>query len=58
MEARMNTSYPFIHKNEQKKKEFEPIPLYVELVPPQEIPLEKKEDQEDKEERVIIIQIL
>jgi hypothetical protein len=54
----MNTSYPFIHKNEQKKKEFEPIPLYVELVPPQEIPLEKKEDQEDKEERVIIIQIL
>ena len=52
----MNDFFPFIHRDERKKKKegFEPIPLYIELVPPQEKPVEEKED----EERVIIIEIL
>jgi hypothetical protein len=49
----MNDFYPFIHKKERKKEEFEPLPLYIELVPPQEKPVEEQE-----EKRVIIIEIL
>jgi hypothetical protein len=45
----MNTFYPFIH--ERKKKNIEPMPLYIELIPPQE----KLPDEEEKEEKRIII---
>jgi len=37
-----------------KKEKFEQIPLYIELIPPQEIPI--KENKKEEEE-VIIIQI-
>lgn len=53
-EVTMNNFPPFIHKK-FKKKEFEPEPLYVEIYPPPQERLEKSE--EEKEERVIIIQL-
>jgi hypothetical protein len=49
----MNDFFPFIHKNEKKKKEDELQPLYIELYPP---PPEKKE-KEDDDQKVIIIQL-
>lgn len=48
----MDSFFPFIH--EIKKKEWEPEPLFLELIPP---PKEKKEDKsEDKS--IVIIDIL
>jgi len=51
----MDTFYPFIKKEDRKKKDIEPQPLYVELYPPP--PPQKKEEAEE-EQRVIIIEIL
>ena len=49
----MNTSYPFIH--ERKKKDVEPLPLYIELYP---MPLEKlPEEEKEEEKRIIIIEL-
>lgn len=49
----METFYPFIHEKKDKKKEqSEPIPLYIELVPP--VP-EKKENSPEKEEPGVIV---
>lgn len=44
--------FPFIH---EKKKENEPIPLYIELIPP--IPEVKEEKDDDNTDGVIIIQL-
>lgn len=44
----MDGFFPFVYKRE-KKKEWEPEPLYVELIPPP--PMEEKKDKEDKEEK-------
>ena len=51
----MDGFFPFIYQPE-KKKEFEPEPLYIELYPP---PPQRKEDkeQEDSNPTVIIIQL-
>jgi hypothetical protein len=51
----MDVFFPFIHKIE-KKKEFEPEPLYVELYPP---PPQQKEKEETDEtgSTIIIIQL-
>jgi hypothetical protein len=51
----MDTFYPFIHQPERKKKENEPIPLYIELVPQPEHPSQKEDEQEEK---IIIIELL
>jgi len=49
----MNTFYPFIH--ERKKKDVEPLPLYIELYP---MPLEKlPEEEKEEEKRIIIIEL-
>lgn len=45
----MDLLFPFIH--EIKKKEWEPEPLFLELIPP---PKEKKEEKEDRQSIVII----
>jgi hypothetical protein len=53
----MDLFFPFIYEPEQdKKKEFEPEPLYIELYPP---PLKKVEEESDKEDDhgIIIIQL-
>ena len=52
----MNPFIPFIHTPERKKKENEPLPLYVELYPPMEKPQQEEEKKEDS--RVIIIELL
>lgn len=51
----MNPFIPFIHTPERKKKENEPLPLYIELIPPMEKPQEKEQEEE---QRVIIIELL
>jgi hypothetical protein len=52
----MDAFYPFIHEKDKKKEKYEPIPLYIELVPPGP---EKKEDSSEKEEPgVIVIELL
>jgi hypothetical protein len=51
----MDTSYTFIYEPE-KKNTFELIPLYLELDPPSQQEVEKKE--KDDGPRVIIIEIL
>jgi hypothetical protein len=49
----MDAFYPFIHEKKDKKKEqFEPVPLYIELVPPGP---EKKDDSSGKEEPGVIV---
>jgi hypothetical protein len=48
----MNIFYPFIH--ERKKKNIEPLPLYIEINP---VPLEKCPKQEKEEEKIIIIEL-
>jgi len=48
----MNTFYPFIH--ERKKKNVEPLPLYIELIPPQE---ELPAEEEKEKKRIIIIEL-
>lgn len=40
----MNTFIPFIHIPKIKKKENEPIPLYIEMYPTIEKPIEKNEE--------------
>ncbi len=51
----MDAFFPFIHKNEKKKKD-ELQPLYIELEPPP--PPERKQKEDDEEEqRVVIIQL-
>jgi len=50
----MDNFFPFIH--EKQKKEQEPQPLYIELVPPPPQP-PKKNDDEDETPGVIIIQL-
>ena len=47
----MNIFYPFIH--ERKKKNWEPLPLYIEQMPQIE-PVEEKEDKEQNQEIIII----
>jgi len=54
LEAIMSEFFPFIHKIE-KKKEQEPQPLYVELIPPP--PPQKKRDDEEEQPRVVIIEL-
>lgn len=57
MEAIMDGFFPFVYKRE-KKKEWEPEPLYVELIPPP--PMEEKKDKEEKDDidrGVTIIQL-
>lgn len=51
----MNVYVPFIYDSEEKK-EWEPEPLYIELIPP---PPKKREEEEteDTERGVIIIQL-
>lgn len=51
----MNAFIPFIHKHEPKKKEMEPLPLYIEMVPPPAKIPEKKKD--DEERGVVVIEI-
>ncbi len=46
----MDSFFPFIHK---KKKDFEQLPLYVELYPPPP----NQEDKKETEELIIIIQL-
>lgn len=46
----MNTFYPFIHK---KKEKAEPVPMYVELIPP--VPEMKEDPSEEKDEPGVII---
>jgi hypothetical protein len=48
----MNTFYPFIH--ERKKKNVEPLPLYIELYP---MPPEKLPEEEEEEKRIVIIEL-
>lgn len=50
----MSEFFPFIHKIEKKKKDQEPQPLYVELIPP---PPQKRDVEEDETPGVIIIQL-
>lgn len=51
----MNPFIPFIHAPKPKKKETEPMPLYIELYPPMERPPEKEKDEEST---VIVIELL
>jgi hypothetical protein len=53
-EVLMDDFFPFVHKRE-KKKEFEPEPLYIELYPPP--PKRDEEEKEDSNPTVIIIQL-
>lgn len=50
----MNTFIPFIHQPERKKKEYEPMPLHIELYPPMEKLPEKEKDEETG---VIVIEL-
>jgi hypothetical protein len=50
----MDVFFPFIHKIEKKKKEFEPEPLYVELYPPPPVQKEKEETDETGSTVIII----
>jgi len=50
----MDGFFPFIHKIEKKKKDWEPEPLYIELEPP---PPPKQKDDEEETQRVIIIEL-
>jgi hypothetical protein len=54
-EVNMDDFFPFVYKRE-KKKEFEPEPLYIELYPPPPKREEKKEE-DDSDPGVIIIQL-
>lgn len=50
----MDSFFPFIYKRE-KKKEWEPELLYIEIEPPQ---LEKKqEEKKENDDSIIIIQL-
>jgi hypothetical protein len=49
----MDDFFPFIHER-KKKKEWEPEPLYVELIP--SLP-EKKQEEIDEESGIIVIQL-
>jgi hypothetical protein len=49
----MDDFFPFIHER-KKKKEWEPEPLYVELIPP---PPEKTQEVEPESPTVIIIRL-
>ena len=49
----MDDFFPFIYQIE-KKKENEPQPLYIELIPP---PQQSEDEIEDDEPRVIIIEL-
>lgn len=51
----MSTFIPFIHAPKPKKKENEPMPLYIELYPPMEKPPEKEKNEEPG---VIVIELL
>jgi hypothetical protein len=52
----METFYPFIHEKKDKKKEqSEPMPLYIELVPP--APEKKESPSETEEPGVIVIEL-
>ena len=52
----MDAFYPFIHEKKDKKKEqSEPVPLYVELVPPE--PEKKAPSEEDERPGVIVIEL-
>lgn len=54
LEAIMDSFFPFIYKRE-KKKEWEPELLYIEIEPPQ---LEKKqEEKKENDDSIIIIQL-
>jgi hypothetical protein len=55
----MDIFYPFIYK-QKVKKEFEPLPLYIESIPPEleEIKQPSDEDVEEKESNIIIIDLL
>lgn len=48
----MNIFYPFIY--ERKKKNIEPLPLYIEINP---IPLEKLTEKEKENKEEIIIEL-
>lgn len=49
----MDDFFPFIHKI--KKKEYEPQPLYIEVIPP---PLQSENEEDAKESpRVIVIDL-
>ena len=50
----MNTFYPFIY-TPKKKVESEPLPLYLEIVPP---PLPQKKEEKDEEYGVVIIELM
>jgi hypothetical protein len=50
----MVSFFPFIYENE-KKKEWEPEYLYVELIPPPQE--EKQEEKQEDDSKVIIIQL-
>lgn len=48
----MNNFYPFIH--ERKKKDWEPLPLYIEPAP---LPKHKEIDKDKEEKKPIIIEL-
>lgn len=50
----MNIFYPFIYPI-KKKVESEPIPLYLEIIPPL---LPEKKEEKDEESGVVIIELL
>lgn len=52
----MDGFFPFVYKREIKK-EWEPEPLYIELIPPPPAREEKKEDKDDIERGIVIIQL-
>ncbi len=51
----MNPFIPFIHTPERKKKENEPLPLYIEAIPPMERP--QQEEEKEEQQRVVIIEL-
>lgn len=52
----MDAFFPFIHeKKDRKKDQSEPVPLYVELVPP--APEKKESSDEEDRPGVIIIEL-
>jgi hypothetical protein len=53
VEVTMQPFYPFIHKQERKKEQ-EPLPLYIELGPP---PQKEEKEPEEEESRVVIIEL-
>lgn len=48
----MDVFYPFIHQ--EKKKVFEPEPLYIELGPP---PPSERQPEKEEEKRIVIIEL-